>query len=35
MYYQNNLALNNEPLKVFGAQQRFAFPTVNDAQKKL
>jgi cobalt-zinc-cadmium resistance protein CzcA len=34
-YDQNNLALNNEPLKVFGAQQRFAFPTVYDAQKKF
>jgi heavy metal efflux system protein len=34
-YDQNNLALNNEPLKVFGVQQRFAFPTVYGAQKKL
>ena len=32
-YDQNNLALNNEPLKVFGIQQRFAFPTVYGAQK--
>jgi cobalt-zinc-cadmium resistance protein CzcA len=34
-YDQNNLALNNEPLKVFGVQQSFAFPTVYGAQKKL
>ncbi|MFV5693200.1 CusA/CzcA family heavy metal efflux RND transporter [Flavobacterium sp. LT1R49] len=34
-YDQNNLALNNEPLKVFGVQQRFAFPTVYGAQKKV
>jgi cobalt-zinc-cadmium resistance protein CzcA len=33
-YDQNNLALNNEPLRVFGVQQRFAFPTVYGAQKK-
>ncbi len=26
-YDQNNLAVNNEPLKVFGIQQCFAFPT--------
>ncbi|HQK38784.1 MAG TPA: CusA/CzcA family heavy metal efflux RND transporter [Flavobacterium alvei] len=32
-YDQNNLAQNNEPLKVFGIQQRFAFPTVYGAQK--
>jgi len=32
-YDQNNLAVNNEPLKVFGIQQRFAFPTVYGAQK--
>ncbi len=33
-YDQNNLALNNQPLRVFGVQQRFAFPTVYGAQKK-
>ena len=34
-YDQNNLALNNQPLKVFGIQQRFAFPTVYGAQKSV
>lgn len=34
-YDQNNLALNNLPLKVFGVQQRFLFPSVYGAQKKL
>jgi len=34
-YDQNNLALNNTPLRVFGVQQRFAFPTVYGAQKKV
>jgi cobalt-zinc-cadmium resistance protein CzcA len=34
-YDQNNLALNNTPLKVLGVQQKFAFPTVYSAQKKL
>jgi cobalt-zinc-cadmium resistance protein CzcA len=34
-YDQNNLAVNNEPLKVFGVQQSFAFPTVYGAQKKV
>ncbi|MGO4821747.1 MULTISPECIES: CusA/CzcA family heavy metal efflux RND transporter [unclassified Flavobacterium] len=34
-YDQNNIAFNNEPLKIFGAQQRFSFPTVYNAQKKL
>lgn len=34
-YDQNNLALNNQPLKVFGVQQRFAFPTVYGTQKKV
>ena len=34
-YDQNNLAFNSQPLKVFGAQQRFLFPTVYGAQKKL
>ncbi|MCR9265514.1 MAG: CusA/CzcA family heavy metal efflux RND transporter [Flavobacteriaceae bacterium] len=38
VYYQydeNNLALNNEPLKVFGVQQQFEFPTVYGAKNKL
>ena len=34
-YDQNNLALNNLPLKVFGVHQSFLFPTVYGAQKKL
>lgn len=34
-YDQNNLALNNQPLKVFGVQQSFAFPTVYGAHKKV
>ncbi len=34
-YDQNNLAVNNQPLKVFGIQQRFAFPTVYGAQKSV
>jgi cobalt-zinc-cadmium resistance protein CzcA len=34
-YDQNNLALNNEPLKVFGIQQRFAFPTVYGVLKSV
>lgn len=34
-YDQNNLATNNVPLKVFGVQQRFAFPTVYGAQKNV
>ena len=34
-YDQNNLALNNEPLRVFGVQQRFSFPTVYGAQRKV
>ena len=34
-YDQNNLALNNQPLKVFGIQQKFLFPTVYGAQKNL
>jgi len=32
-YDQNNLALNNLPLKVFGVQQKFSFPTFYGAQK--
>lgn len=34
-YDQNNLAINGLPLKVFGVQQRFAFPTVYGAQKRV
>ncbi len=34
-YDQNNLAVNNEPLKVFGIQQKINFPTVYGAQKRL
>ncbi|MCR9226096.1 MAG: CusA/CzcA family heavy metal efflux RND transporter [Flavobacteriaceae bacterium] len=34
-YDQNNLALNGEPLKVFGAQQQFEFPTVYGARNRL
>ncbi len=34
-YDQNNLALNNEPLRVFGIQHRFDFPTVYGAKKKV
>ena len=34
-YDQNNLTTTNEPLKVFGVQQRFQFPTVYGAQKKV
>jgi cobalt-zinc-cadmium resistance protein CzcA len=34
-YDQNNLARNNEPLKVFGIQQTFLFPTIYGAQKKV
>lgn len=33
-YDQNNLALNNEPIKVFGVQQNFNFPTVYVSQHK-
>lgn len=38
IYYQydeNNLALNGEPLKVFGAQQQFEFPTIYGAKNRL
>ena len=38
LYYsfdENNLAINNEPLKVFGIQQTFKFPTVYFANKKV
>jgi cobalt-zinc-cadmium resistance protein CzcA len=34
-YDQNNLAVNNLPVKVFGIQQKFAFPTVYGSQKKV
>lgn len=38
VYYEfdeNNLALNNEPLRVFGVQQDFRFPTVYFSEKKV
>lgn len=38
VYYsldQNNLAANNEPLRVFGVQQDFRFPTVYFSEKKV
>tara|TARA_R100001369_G_C3221626_1_gene150178 strand:+ start:161 stop:547 length:387 start_codon:yes stop_codon:yes gene_type:complete len=34
-YDQNNLAINNEPIGVFGVQQDFLFPTVYFTHKKL
>ncbi|AUC74990.1 CusA/CzcA family heavy metal efflux RND transporter [Olleya sp. Bg11-27] len=34
-YDESNLAVNNEPLKVFGISQDFKFPTVYFAQKKV
>jgi len=34
-YDESNRAINNEPLKVFGIQQEFMFPTVYYAGKKL
>ncbi|WP_323789573.1 CusA/CzcA family heavy metal efflux RND transporter [Psychroserpens sp.] len=34
-YDENNLAINNKPLKVFGISQDFKFPTVYFAEKKL
>ena len=34
-YDENNLAINNEPLKVFGIAQDFKFPTVYFSEKKL
>ena len=34
-YDENNLAINSEPLKVFGVSQDIKFPTVYFAQKKL
>ncbi len=33
-YDQNNLAVNNQPLKVFGVQQNFDFPSLYFAKKK-
>lgn len=33
-YDENNLAINNQPLKVFGIAQDFKFPTVYFAEKK-
>jgi cobalt-zinc-cadmium resistance protein CzcA len=32
-YDQNNIAINNKPLEVFGIQQNFLFPTVYFAEK--
>ena len=34
-YDENNLAVNNEPLKVFGIAQDFKFPTVYFADKRV
>ncbi|MBE9488890.1 MAG: CusA/CzcA family heavy metal efflux RND transporter [Bacteroidetes bacterium] len=34
-YDESNLAINNKPLKVFGIQQNFKFPTVYFANKKV
>jgi cobalt-zinc-cadmium resistance protein CzcA len=34
-YDESNLAINNEPLKVFGISQDFKFPTVYFAEKKV
>ena len=34
-YDENNLAINNKPLKVFGIAQDFKFPTVYFAEKNL
>ncbi len=34
-YDENNLALNDQPLKVFGVQQTIAFPTVYGARSSL
>lgn len=33
-YDQNNLTINNQPLRVFGIQQDFKFPTVYFSEKK-
>ncbi len=38
VYYEfdeNNLAVNNEPLRIFGIQQDFRFPTVYFSEKKV
>ncbi len=38
IYYgfdENNLAINNEPLRVFGIQQDFRFPTVYFSEKRV
>ncbi|PKV53175.1 cobalt-zinc-cadmium resistance protein CzcA [Aquimarina sp. MAR_2010_214] len=38
IYYEfdeNNLAVNNEPLQVFGIQQNFRFPTVYFSEKRV
>ncbi|MBQ4915438.1 CusA/CzcA family heavy metal efflux RND transporter [Maribacter sp. MMG018] len=38
IYYQfdqNNIAINNEPLQVFGVQQNFKFPTIYFSEKKV
>ncbi len=34
-YDQNNVAVNNLPLEIFGIQQSFQFPTVYSASKKV
>ncbi|MHB0754390.1 CusA/CzcA family heavy metal efflux RND transporter [Polaribacter sp. M15] len=34
-YDENNLAINNQPLKVFGIAQDFKFPTIYFADKKV
>lgn len=34
-YDENNMAINNEPLKVFGIAQNFKFPTVYFAEKNV
>ena len=34
-YDENNLAINNVPLKVFGVQQDFSFPTAYFSQKRV
>ncbi|TXE13220.1 CusA/CzcA family heavy metal efflux RND transporter [Seonamhaeicola algicola] len=34
-YDENNLAINNEPLNVFGISQTFKFPTIYFADKKV
>ena len=34
-YDENNLAINNVPLKVFGVQQDFRFPTAYFSEKRV